>query len=67
MTQLFIGTQEIILLLFSAIIPLVLTALVLYIIYRLVDRWVNRSIEVRREQNALLAKLIAKLDEGKTL
>lgn len=67
MTQLFIGTQEIILLLFSAIIPLVLTALVLYIIYRLVDRWVNRSIEVRREQNALLAKLIAKLDERKTL
>ncbi|MEC3880086.1 hypothetical protein [Parapedobacter sp. 10938] len=66
MTQLFIGTQEIMLLLFSAIIPLGLTALVLYIAYRLVDRWVNRSIEVRREQNALLAKLLEKLEEGKT-
>lgn len=29
-----------------------------YAVYRMVDGWVNKSIEVRREQNALLSKLI---------
>jgi len=65
MTQLFIGVQEIMLLLFSAIIPLGLTALALYVVYRMVDRWVDKSIEVRREQNALLAKLIETIEERK--
>ena len=63
MIQLFIGIQEIMLLLFSAIIPLGVTAIVLYIVYRMVDQWVNKSIETRKEQNALLAKLIEKLEE----
>ena len=67
MTQLFIGVQEIMLLLFSAIIPLGLTAVVLYVVYRMVDRWVDKSVEARKEQNALLAKLIEKLENGKKL
>lgn len=65
MTQLFIGVQEIILLLYSAIIPLGLTVLFLYVVYRMVDRWVDKSVEARKEQNALLARLIEKLEESR--
>uniref|UniRef100_F4C9U4 DUF4083 domain-containing protein n=1 Tax=Sphingobacterium sp. (strain 21) TaxID=743722 RepID=F4C9U4_SPHS2 len=34
----------------------------IYILYCIIDRWVNRSINVRREQNELLAKLIDVLE-----
>lgn len=64
MTQLFIGTQEIILLLFSSVIPIGLAVLLLYVVYRMVDRWVGKSINVRNEQNALLARLIEKVGNG---
>lgn len=63
MTQLFLGVQEIMLLLFSAVIPIGLTALVLYVVYRMVDRWVDKSVEARKEQNALLTKLIETIDK----
>ncbi len=33
-----------------------------YAIYRMVDAWVEKSVSVRREQNALLGRLIEKLD-----
>lgn len=65
MIQLFIGVQEILLLFYSAIIPLGLTVLLLYVVYRMVDRWVDKSVETRKEQNALLAKLLEKLEERK--
>ncbi len=66
MIQLFIGVQEILLLFYSAIIPLGLTVLLLYVVYRMVDRWVDKSVETRKEQNALLAKLLEKLEERKS-
>ncbi|MGK6353413.1 hypothetical protein [Parapedobacter sp. DT-150] len=34
-----------------------------YAIYRMVDGWVEKSVSVRREQNALLAKLINNLEK----
>ncbi len=63
MTQLFIGTQEIFLVLFSLIVPIGITVVVFFIVYRMVDRWVNKSLTVRQEQNALLARLIETLDK----
>lgn len=63
MTLLFVGAQEIILLLFYMVVPLGLLAAFLYVVYRMVDRWVDRSVEVRRGQNALLAKLAETLDK----
>lgn len=63
MTQLFIGAQEIFLVLFSLIVPIGITVVVFFIVYRMVDRWVNKSLTVRKEQNALLARLIDTLDK----
>jgi len=40
-------------------------ALVIYIFYRMIDGWINRSLEVRREQNALLSRLIDVLEKDK--
>ncbi|WP_134091135.1 hypothetical protein [Olivibacter sp. XZL3] len=40
-------------------------ALIIYIFYRIIDGWINRSLNVRREQNALLAKLIGVLEKEK--
>lgn len=40
-------------------------ALVIYVFYRIINGWINRSINVRREQNALLAKLIDVLEREK--
>jgi len=34
-----------------------------YVIYQMVDTWVEKSLSVRREQNALLAKLIDNLEK----
>ena len=35
----------------------------LYVVYRMVDIWVDKSLTVRREQNMLLAKLIDGLEK----
>ncbi len=64
MTTLFLGTQEIILLLFSMALPLGVAAAALYVVYRMVDHWVNKSVQVRKEQNALLAKLAETLGKA---
>ncbi|MGK9121115.1 hypothetical protein [Olivibacter jilunii] len=37
----------------------------IYILYCIIDRWVNRSINVRREQNELIAKLIDVLERDR--
>jgi len=63
MIQLFIGMQEIIAILFSLIVPIGMTVVVLLIVYRMGDRWVNKSVRARQEQNALLARLIETLDK----
>ncbi|MGK9121085.1 hypothetical protein [Olivibacter jilunii] len=41
-------------------------ALVIYILYRIINGWINRSLNVRREQNELLAKLINVLEKEKS-
>ncbi|MCL4640502.1 MAG: hypothetical protein M5Z89_16010 [Olivibacter sp.] len=38
-------------------------ALVIYILYRIINGWINRSLNVRREQNELLANLISALEK----
>ncbi len=66
MTLLFLGVQEIIMLMFSMVLPIGLLAAFLYVAYRMIDGWVNKSIHVRKAQNALLAKLaetLAKTDK----
>uniref|UniRef100_F4C8W3 Uncharacterized protein n=1 Tax=Sphingobacterium sp. (strain 21) TaxID=743722 RepID=F4C8W3_SPHS2 len=37
-------------------------ALIIYIFYRIIDGWISLSLNVRREQNELLAKLIEVLE-----
>lgn len=37
-------------------------AAVIYVAYRMVDGWVEKSVSVRREQNALLGRLIDTLE-----
>ncbi len=52
-----------------AFIPLVLTigifAGIIYVIYRMVDGWVNKSLSVREEQNRLLLRLIETISKEK--
>ena len=62
MITLFVGTQEIIALLLYLIALIGIAVLLLYVVYRTVDGWVNKSIKARREHNALLARLINTLD-----
>lgn len=38
----------------------------IYVVYRMVDGWVNKSLSVRQEQNELLAKLIDTLNTNKS-
>jgi len=40
-------------------------ALIIYVFYRIIDGWINRSLNVRREQNALIAKLIDVLERNR--
>jgi len=40
-------------------------ALIIYVFYRIIDGWVNRSLDVRREQNALLSRLIDVLEKDR--
>lgn len=47
------------------IIYLGFTALIFFVIYKMVDNWVNKSLTVRREQNALLKELVDVLKERK--
>lgn len=58
MKHLFVGAQEFILIFLPSVFLLSLFALVIYLVYRMVDRWVDKSVSARREQNVLLAKLI---------
>lgn len=58
MKHLFVGTQEFILIFLPSILLLSLAGLFIYLVYRMVDRWVDKSVSARREQNVLLAKLI---------
>lgn len=52
---------------FLVFVPIILyigiPAAFLYVVYGMVNRWVNKSLNVRQEQNALLAKLIETLDK----
>ncbi|MGV3762026.1 hypothetical protein [Parapedobacter sp.] len=52
---------------FFILIPILLyvgiIAAFVYVLYHIVDRWVDKSLTVRREQNALLAKLIDNLED----
>lgn len=41
---------------------IVIPAVFLYVVYRVVNGWVERSTAIRREQNQLLAKLIETVD-----
>ncbi len=63
MTLLFVSLPEIILALTPLVLFLGFTATLLYVIYKLVDRWVDRMVNVRREQNALLAKLLDNMEK----
>jgi|GEM_PF-1873231 hypothetical protein len=51
---------------FLIFIPILLyigiPAVFLYVVYRVVNGWVERSTAIRREQNQLLAKLIETVD-----
>ena len=51
---------------FLIFIPMLLyigiPAVFLYVVYRVVNGWVERSTAIRREQNELLAKLIETVD-----
>jgi len=51
---------------FLIFIPMLLyigiPAVFLYVVYRVVNGWVERSTAIRREQNQLLAKLIETVD-----
>lgn len=40
-------------------------ALIIYTFYRIINGWINRSLNVRREQNALIAKLIDVLEKDR--
>lgn len=40
-------------------------ALIIYTFYRIIDGWVARSLNVRREQNTLITKLIDVLERDK--
>jgi len=52
--------------LFYIIVPFLLyvgiIAVFIYVVYRMVDRWVDKILTVRREQNALLARLVDHLN-----
>lgn len=58
MKHLFVGTQEFVLIFLPSILLLSLVGLFIYLVYRMVDRWVDKSVSARREQNMLLARLI---------
>jgi membrane-anchored glycerophosphoryl diester phosphodiesterase (GDPDase) len=58
MKHLFVGMQEFILIFLPSILLLSLIGLFIYLVYRMVDRWVDKSVSARREQNMLLARLI---------
>ncbi len=62
MTLLFVSLPEIILALTPLVLYLGFTAILLNVIYKIVDRWVERMVNIRREQNDLLAKLINNLE-----
>ncbi|RQP15591.1 MAG: hypothetical protein EAS52_14665 [Parapedobacter sp.] len=51
---------------FLIFIPILLyigiPAVFLYVVYRVVNGWVERTTAIRREQNQLLAKLIETVD-----
>lgn len=40
-------------------------ALVIFVLYKIVDGWVNNSLSVRKEQNALLKELVEAIKEKK--
>ncbi|GGH00586.1 hypothetical protein GCM10007415_40670 [Parapedobacter pyrenivorans] len=58
MKHLFVGAQEFILIFLPSVLFLSLIGLFIYVVYRMVDRWVDKSVAARHEQNVLLAKLI---------
>jgi hypothetical protein len=55
---------------FFVFIPILFYAAIcaafIYVVYRMVDGWVNKSLSVRQEQNELLAKLIDTLNTNKS-
>lgn len=50
---------------FVYLMYLFFVALIIFVLYRIVDGWVNKSLSVRKEQNDLLRELVEVIRERK--
>ena len=54
------GSQEF----FLMILPILFLFAIFYLIYRTIDRWVDKSNSIKKEQNALLSEIIKLLEKS---